>query len=271
MPEVAVDVWYKVGRATRGRATGFAHLFEHMMFQGRSTSARTSTSRYLQKAGASDVNGSTSHDRTNYFEVVPTNQLELALWLESDRMGFLLDRQLSRRPSTTSATWCKNERRQRDENRPTGLVSKVLLEALYPPDHPYHHQVIGSMEDLTAASRRRREGVLPHLLRPGQRHLSSPATSIAPRPRSWWSSTSARSRPAARIRAAPPPDGGWRPPSGSPWRRRSSSRSSMSPIRRRRTSPPAIASSTCWPTCWAVASRRGCTSGWSTSSRSPSR
>src|SRR5688572_3713564 len=153
MPEVAVDVWYKVGARDEvtGR-TGFAHLFEHVMFQGTKHIAEDKHFEYLQKAGASGVNGSTSHDRTNYYEVVPSNQLELALWLESDRMGFLLDRVGFKETIDNQRDVVKNERRQRYENRPMGLVSKVLLEALYPPDHPYHHQVIGSMEDLTAAS-----------------------------------------------------------------------------------------------------------------------
>ncbi len=153
MPEVAVDVWYKVGaRDEVAGRTGFAHLFEHVMFQGTKHIAEDKHFEYLQKAGASSVNGSTSPDRTNYYEVVPANQLELALWLESDRMGFLLDRVGFKETIDNQRDVVKNERRQRYENRPMGLVSKVLLEALYPPDHPYHHQVIGSMEDLTAAS-----------------------------------------------------------------------------------------------------------------------
>src|SRR5262245_34997698 len=93
MPEVAVDVWYKVGaRDEAPGRTGFAHLFEHVMFQGTKHIPEDKHFEYLQKAGASSVNGSTSRDRTNYFEVLPTNQLELAMWLESERMGFLLDR-----------------------------------------------------------------------------------------------------------------------------------------------------------------------------------
>jgi len=153
VPEVVVDVWYKVGSKdeTPGR-TGFAHLFEHVMFQGTKHVAEDKHFEYLQKAGASNVNGSTGSDRTNYFEVVPTNQLELALWLESDRMGFLLDRPRFKETLDNQRDVVKNERRQRVENRPMGLVSKVLLEALYTPQHPYYHEVIGSMEDLSAAS-----------------------------------------------------------------------------------------------------------------------
>jgi predicted Zn-dependent peptidase len=153
IPEIAVDVWYKVGSKDEvmGR-TGFAHLFEHVMFQGTKHVAEDKHFEYLQKAGASSVNGSTGTDRTNYFEVVPTNQLELALWLESDRMGFLLERPGFKATLDNQRDVVKNERRQRVENRPAGLVSKILLEALYPPTHPYFHEVIGSMEDLSVAS-----------------------------------------------------------------------------------------------------------------------
>jgi predicted Zn-dependent peptidase len=153
IPEVAVDVWYKVGSKDEvEKRTGFAHLFEHVMFQGSKHVPEDKHFEYLQKAGVSNANGSTSTDRTNYFEVVPSNQLELALWLESDRMGFLLDRAGFKETIDVQRDVVKNERRQRVENRPMGLVERVELEALYPPAHPYHHEVIGSMEDLTAAS-----------------------------------------------------------------------------------------------------------------------
>jgi predicted Zn-dependent peptidase len=153
IPEVAVDVWYKVGSKdeVQGR-TGFAHLFEHVMFQGSKHVGEDKYFEYLQKAGASNVNGSTGPDRTNYFEVVPSNQIELALWLESDRMGFLLDRPGFKETLDGQRDVVKNERRQRVENRPMGLVDKVQFEALYPPAHPYYHEVIGSMDDLSAAS-----------------------------------------------------------------------------------------------------------------------
>jgi predicted Zn-dependent peptidase len=153
VPQVAVDVWYKVGSKDEepGR-TGFAHLFEHLMFQGSQHVGEDKHFAYLQKAGVSNANGSTSEDRTNYFEVVPANQLELALWLESDRMGFLLDRAGLKEAFDGQRDVVKNERRQRVENRPMGLVNKVTIEALYPPDHPYHHEVIGSMEDLSLAT-----------------------------------------------------------------------------------------------------------------------
>src|SRR6266700_565256 len=146
MPEVAVDVWYKVGSKDEvaGR-TGFAHLFEHIMFQGTKHVPEDKHFEYLQKAGASNVNGTTSADRTNYFEVVPSNQVELALWLESDRMGFLLERPGFKETLDNQRDVVKNERRQRIENRPMGLMMRVNVEALYPLQHPYHHEVIGSM------------------------------------------------------------------------------------------------------------------------------
>jgi len=153
VPTVAVDVWFKVGSKDEqpGR-TGFAHLFEHVMFQGSKHVGEDKHFALLQKAGVSAANGSTSEDRTNYFEVVPSDQLELALWLESDRMGFLLERNGLQETFDGQRDVVKNERRQRIENRPMGLVNRVLLEALYPPSHPYHHEVIGSMEDLSRAS-----------------------------------------------------------------------------------------------------------------------
>jgi len=152
-PEVAVDVWYKVGSRDEAPAhTGFAHLFEHIMFQGTKHIPEDRYFAFLQKAGASNVNGSTAADRTNYYEVVPSNQLELALWLESDRMGFLLDRPSFKETLDNQRDVVKNERRQRYENRPAGIIPEVLSEAIYPADHPYHHPVIGSMADLSAAS-----------------------------------------------------------------------------------------------------------------------
>ncbi len=152
-PEVAVDVWYKVGSRDEAPGhTGFAHLFEHIMFQGTKHIPEDKYFAYLQKAGASNVNGSTAADRTNYFEVVPSNQLELGLWLESDRMGFLLDRPSFKETLDNQRDVVKNERRQRYENRPIGILPEILEETLYPAEHPYHHPVIGSMADLTAAS-----------------------------------------------------------------------------------------------------------------------
>ncbi|HEY4187353.1 MAG TPA: pitrilysin family protein [Polyangia bacterium] len=153
VPQVVVDVWFKVGSKDEelGR-TGFAHLFEHVMFQGSKHVGEDKHFAYLQKAGVSNANGSTSEDRTNYFEQLPSNQLELALWLESDRMGFLLERAGLQETFDGQRDVVKNERRQRIENRPMGLVNRVTIEALFPPSHPYHHEVIGSMEDLSRAS-----------------------------------------------------------------------------------------------------------------------
>jgi len=149
IPVVAVNVWYHVGSKDEeiGR-TGFAHLFEHVMFEG---SKHHNSSHFdpLQKAGA-NLNGSTTPDRTNYWEDVPTNYLDLALWLESDRMGFLLDA-LDQQRLDIQRDVVKNERRQSYENRPYGMAHWHLQEALYPMPHPYHWMTIGSQEDLDAA------------------------------------------------------------------------------------------------------------------------
>jgi zinc protease len=148
-PIVAVNVWYHVGSKNEvpGR-TGFAHLFEHLMFEG-SQHYDHGYFQPLQEAGAS-LNGSTNADRTNYWEVVPSNALDLALWMESDRMGFLL-------PALTEAKFNNqrdvvlNERRQNYENRPYGLAGMALVSELYPAEHPYHWLTIGAAEDLRAA------------------------------------------------------------------------------------------------------------------------
>ncbi|MBA3805713.1 MAG: insulinase family protein, partial [Acidobacteria bacterium] len=149
-PIVAVNIWYHVGskNEVRGR-TGFAHLFEHMMFQG-SKHYDNDFFVPLQEAGGT-LNGSTNSDRTNYWEVVPSNFLELALWLESDRMGFLLDA-LTEEKLANQRDVVKNEKRQNYDNRPYGLVGETLASTMYPPDHPYNWLTIGSLEDLDAAS-----------------------------------------------------------------------------------------------------------------------
>ncbi|HKR02878.1 MAG TPA: pitrilysin family protein [Pyrinomonadaceae bacterium] len=150
-PIVAVNVWYHVGSKNEvpGR-TGFAHLFEHMMFQG---SLHHDNDYFvpLQEAGGT-LNGSTNTDRTNYWEVVPSNFLELALWLESDRMGYLLEA-LTEGKLANQRDVVKNEKRQNYDNRPYGLVSAKIAETMYPENHPYHWLTIGSLDDLTAASR----------------------------------------------------------------------------------------------------------------------
>jgi zinc protease len=151
VPMVTVNTWYHVGsgRERTGR-TGFAHLFEHLMFMGSGHVKPGDFDQLLEAAGG-DNNGSTTEDRTNYFIDVPSNSLELALFLESDRMGYLLD---TMTPKTVDAQRdvVKNERRQSYENRPYGQASIALTEMLYPEGHPYHWPVIGYMPDLTAAS-----------------------------------------------------------------------------------------------------------------------
>jgi len=149
-PIATVNTWYHVGscREKPGR-TGFAHLFEHVMFEGSKNVPEGAFDRWLEAVGGEN-NGSTATDRTNYWENVPANALELPFFLESDRMGFLLD---TMTPAKLNAQRdvVMNERRQSYENRPYGMAEIRLTEALYPPDHPYHWPVIGSMEDLAAA------------------------------------------------------------------------------------------------------------------------
>jgi zinc protease len=149
-PIVAVNVWYHVGSKNEvpGR-TGFAHLFEHMMFQG-SKNYDDDFFRPLQSVGAT-LNGSTNADRTNYFEILPSNYLERALFLEADRMGGLLDA-LTEAKLANQRDVVKNEKRQNYDNRPYGLAGARIAELMYPSDHPYHWLTIGALEDLTAAS-----------------------------------------------------------------------------------------------------------------------
>ncbi len=150
LPLVAVNLWYHVGPAneTAGR-TGFAHLFEHMMFQGSGHVGDDQHFKLLEGAGASFINGTTDFDRTNYMEDLPSNQLELALWLESDRMGFLLDR-LDQAKLSNQQDVVRNERRQSVENQPYGLVEEELFHQLVPKGHPYYASIMGSHEDIQA-------------------------------------------------------------------------------------------------------------------------
>ncbi len=149
LPMAAVDLWYHVGPVNeRPARTGFAHLFEHMMFQG-SKHAGDQPFQVLESAGATMINGTTDFDRTNYFETVPSNQLELALWLESDRMGWLLDK-LDQRKLTTQRDVVRNERRQ-GENSPYMLVEEAVFHQLFPKTHPYYADVIGSHADIESA------------------------------------------------------------------------------------------------------------------------
>jgi zinc protease len=169
-PIVAVNIWYHVGSKNEqpGR-TGFAHLFEHLMFEGSQHYDR-GYFQPLQEAGGS-LNGSTNTDRTNYWEVMPSNALELALWMESDRMGYLL-------PALTPAKFDNqrdvvlNERRQNYENRPYGLAGMSLVAALYPPDHPYHWLTIGQPEDLRAARLEDVQSFFRTYYRPGNASLA---------------------------------------------------------------------------------------------------
>ncbi|MFN8064623.1 MAG: pitrilysin family protein [Vicinamibacterales bacterium] len=151
LPLVAVNVWYHVGPANEepGR-TGFAHLFEHMMFNGSKHVPGDSHFKYVEGAGASDVNGTTGFDRTNYFETLPSNQLELGLWLESDRMGYLLDN-LTQEVLSNQQDVVRNERRQSFESRPYGIVNEAVFHNLFPKSHPYYANIIGSHADIQAA------------------------------------------------------------------------------------------------------------------------
>jgi len=150
LPLVALNLWYHVGSKNEvpGR-TGFAHLFEHMLFQGSENVDTNGHFRWLQQVGGV-ANGSTWYDRTNYYETLPSNHLELGLWLESDRMGFLLSAMTPEKLETQRSV-VMNERRQRMDNQPYGLAFERLQALLYPADFPYHWPVIGYMEDIEAA------------------------------------------------------------------------------------------------------------------------
>jgi zinc protease len=150
-PVVAINIWYVVGsRHEQAGRTGFAHLFEHFMFQGSRHVTKTEHFSLIQSAGG--VNNATTYfDRTNYFETLPSHQLELALWLEADRMATLLDA-LDQENLDNQREVVKNEKRQSYDNRPYGSFYEKLMAAVFPVEHPYHHTPIGSMEDLNAAS-----------------------------------------------------------------------------------------------------------------------
>ena len=150
-PLVAVNLWYHVGSANeREGRTGFAHLFEHMLFQGSANVEANEHFELVQRAGGT-LNGSTWLDRTNYFETVPSNQLALALWLEADRMGRLLPA-MTQQKLDTQRDVVKNERRWSVDNQPYGTWWEKLPALVFPTSHPYHHSLIGSMEHLSEAS-----------------------------------------------------------------------------------------------------------------------
>jgi predicted Zn-dependent peptidase len=150
-PIAAVNLWYHVGSANeRAGRTGFAHLFEHMLFQGSEDVGSNEHFELIQRAGG-QLNGSTWLERTNYFETVPSNQLEMVIWLEANRMGKLLPA-MTQQKLDTQRDVVKNERRWSMDNQPYGTWWEKLPALCFPPEHPFHHSLIGSMEDLDAAS-----------------------------------------------------------------------------------------------------------------------
>jgi predicted Zn-dependent peptidase len=152
VPLVAVNIWYHVGSGYEvpGKS-GFAHLFEHMLFQGSKNVGEDKHFDILKKIGADQINGTTNTDRTNYFELVPSNQLDVALWLESDRMSHLLE-MLTKPSLDNQIDVVRNERRQSYDNQPYGKSRLALYDALYPEGHPYKYTTIGLHEDLAKAS-----------------------------------------------------------------------------------------------------------------------
>lgn len=152
LPLVAVNVWYHVGAGDEIKGkSGFAHLFEHMLFQGSKNVGEDKHFAVLKNIGASAVNGTTNFNRTNYFETVPSHHIETALWLESDRMGYLLP-MLSRKSLDNQIEVVRNERRQRTDNVPYGKSRLQMFELLYPLGHPYRGAIIGDHQDLASAS-----------------------------------------------------------------------------------------------------------------------
>jgi zinc protease len=149
LPLAAVNIWYKAGSANdKKELTGMAHLFEHMMFQGSLNVPKEMHFKYIQEAGGT-LNGSTNFDRTNYYEKLPANFLELALWLESDRMGFLIPT-LTQEKLNNQIEVVKNERLERYDNQPYGLAWEIILKNLYPEGHPYRSPVIGYLENISS-------------------------------------------------------------------------------------------------------------------------
>lgn len=172
LPLVTVDIWYHVGAANEeaGR-TGFAHLFEHMMFTGSRHVPRGVADKLLEAAGVSDSNASTSFDRTNYYDTLPSNQLELALWVHADRMGYLLD-SLDQKALSNQQDVVRNERRERIENQPYGIVDEAVFRSLFPPGHPYRPYVMGSHADIQAAQLADVRDFFKHYYRPNNATLT---------------------------------------------------------------------------------------------------
>jgi zinc protease len=147
LPLAAVNIWYKVGSANEVKGkTGLAHLFEHMMFQGSQNVPKEMHFRFIQEAGGT-LNGSTTLDRTNYYEKIPSNFLEMILWLESDRMGFLLPA-LDQEKLNNQKDVVANERLERYDNQPYGLAWELIVKNLFPQSHPYSWPTIGFMNDI---------------------------------------------------------------------------------------------------------------------------
>jgi zinc protease len=257
LPIVGVNLWYHVGPAHEapGR-TGFAHLFEHMMFQGSKQVSGDSHFRLLEGAGATGMNGTTDFDRTNYFETVPTSRLELALWLESDRMGYLLD-VVDQAKLSNQQDVVRNERRQSTENAPYGIVEEARFKALYPAGHPYHGVVIGSHADIQAAKLEDVRGFFRQYYAPNNRRRES-----------WSRSTSDRSSEVRRF----PRQARARLPSWASGALSSriacSCRACTCRGTRRPTSRTAMPTPTSPRACSGRAGRAGCTRSWCTKSRS---
>jgi zinc protease len=213
-PIVAVNLWYHVGSANeRPGRTGFAHLFEHMLFQGSEHVASNEHFELIQRAGGT-LNGSTWLDRTNYFETVPSHHLATALWLEADRMGHLLPA-MTQQKLDTQRDVVKNERRWSIDNQPYGTWWERLPALVFPAEHPFHHSLIGSMEDLSAASLEDIEAFFATYYTPDNAVLSiagdfDPAEARAHIERYFGSISRGRGRPPLPPMEVPRLLGGWR-------------------------------------------------------------
>jgi hypothetical protein len=269
VPVVAVNLWYHVGSGDeRPGRTGFAHLFEHMMFQGSQNVGDDEHFRLIQEAGGT-LNGSTNSDRTNYFQAVPSNFLERVLWQEADRMGFLLPA-MTQEKLDNQRSVVQNERRQNYDNAPYGLAFETLAAALYPEGHPYSWTTIGSLEDLNAASLEDVQDFFRTYYAPAT--LAGHRRRLRPGAGEGWveryfgpiSRGPHRSSGPTRSRCGWTRSGAWC------WRTGCSSRASTSPGPPPRSTSRATRTSTPWPTSWPAAGARGCTSGWWHRSRSRS-
>ena len=271
LPNVVVDLTFRVGsKDEKPGRTGFAHLFEHLMFMGTKNVPNGRFDAILEGAGGYD-NASTDEDYTNYFDSGPSNLLETFLWLEADRLSSLPD-DMTKAKVDLQRDVVKNERREVYENRPYGRAELALPDKLYPPGHPYHHPVIGSHADLERRQRRRRQGVLPRVLRAVERVARHQRRLLA-------GGRPAAGRQVLRVDAQAPGASCTRRPRRSRWRRRRAC-SSPTPCScrawcwrgtRRADSSTGTPSATCSRRCSAAATRRGCISGWSTSRSWPSR